>query len=118
MTEAARPSRDDGVTMRCGVCALCGRPFPPAGRRRYCSPACRQAAWRRRHPSPLPPPPHAPRSVAAATVYECPACGTRYLGQQRCPECNVFCRRVGPGGACPHCEEPVALADLLPPGQP
>ena len=46
-------------------------------------------------------------------MYECAACGTRYLGEQRCPECQQFCRRIGPGGACPHCDEPVALADLL-----
>ncbi|MGH2608690.1 MAG: hypothetical protein ACRDHF_06325 [Tepidiformaceae bacterium] len=49
-----------------------------------------------------------------ATIYECPACDIRYLGQQRCADCGVFCRRVGPGGLCPHCDEPVALADLLP----
>jgi hypothetical protein len=49
------------------------------------------------------------------TVYVCPSCETRFLGQQRCPDCGLFCRRVGPGGPCPHCEEPVALADLLPP---
>jgi hypothetical protein len=46
-------------------------------------------------------------------VYECPVCGARFLGEQRCPDCNVFCRRLGPGGPCPHCDEPVALADLL-----
>jgi hypothetical protein len=38
----------------------------------------------------------------------------RFLGQQRCPDCGLFCRRIGPGGLCPHCDEPVALADLLP----
>jgi hypothetical protein len=41
-------------------------------------------------------------------------CETRYLGQQRCPDCGIFCRRVGHGGLCPHCDEPVALQDLLP----
>jgi hypothetical protein len=46
-------------------------------------------------------------------VYEGPVCGARFLGEQRCPDCNVFCRRLGPGGPCPHCDEPVALADLL-----
>ena len=45
----AAPSRNDGVTIACPCCA---RPFvPPAGRRRFCSDACRQAAWRRRHPT-------------------------------------------------------------------
>lgn len=39
---------------------------------------------------------------------------TVLLGQQRCDDCGVFSRRVGPGGPCPHCNEPVALVDLLP----
>lgn len=47
------------------------------------------------------------------TVYECPECETRYLGEQRCAECNRFCRVAGLGGACPDCEQPVLLSDLL-----
>ena len=35
-----------------------------------------------------------------SVVYECPGCGERLL-ERRCPECNVFCRRLGPGGRCP-----------------
>ncbi len=50
----------------------------------------------------------------AQTVYECTACETRLLGGRRCPDCNLFCRSLGPGGACPCCDEPVAIADLLP----
>jgi hypothetical protein len=104
-----RPSRDDGVTMACPVC---GHPFVRRGRARFCSAACRQAAWRRRQPAPtLPHPTRAPRP---ATVYQCPVCEARYLGAQRCPDCQRFCRRLGPGGLCPQCDEPVALADLLP----
>ena len=106
------PSRNDGVTMPCPVC---GRRFLPHGRQRVCSAACRQAAWRRRHPTTsaaaLPPVPT--QSGRAATVYECASCGTRLLGAQRCPECHQFCRRVGPGGPCPHCDEPVAVVDLV-----
>lgn len=106
MTES--PYRNDGVTM---PCPRCTRTFIPLGRQRYCSAACRQATWRRRHAPTLPAlPPRVPR---AGTVYECPACGARFLGEQRCPDCHQFCRRVGPGGSCPHCDEPVALADLL-----
>jgi hypothetical protein len=107
------PSRNDGVTITRAVCSVCDRAFPPSGRRRYCSDACRQAAWRHRHlrPSDQPPPPsNLPRSQI---VYECPSCGTRYLGEQRCPDCKLFCRRVGPGGRCPHCDEPVAINDLV-----
>ena len=106
---ADRPLRNDGVTIGCPVC---GRAFVPLGRRRFCSAACRQAAWRRRHPPALPTVPA--RVPRPATVYECPACGTRYLGEQRCDECGSFCRRVGLGGPCPHAHAPVALADLLP----
>ncbi|HEX9506418.1 MAG TPA: M15 family metallopeptidase [Acidimicrobiia bacterium] len=51
------------------------------------------------------------------TVYACPNCETRYLGEQRCDECNTWCRRVGPGGLCPCCDEPVAVTDLLTPDQ-
>jgi hypothetical protein len=114
------PSRNDGVTMASANCPTCGQGFRPSGRRRFCSDACRQAAWRRRQTTPAPaapvlPPRGAPDAARATVVYECPACGARLLGQQRCPDCNVFCRRVGPGGRCPHCDEPVAAADLITP---
>ncbi len=46
------------------------------------------------------------------TVYECPDCEIRYLDERRCPDCNLFCRRVGAGGLCPHCDEPVTINDL------
>jgi hypothetical protein len=46
-------------------------------------------------------------------VYQCPACDVRLLGQQRCEDCGVFARRLGPGAACPHCEEPIAIVDLI-----
>jgi hypothetical protein len=103
------PSRNDDRTIACPVCS---HGFQPSGRRRFCSDSCRQAAWRARRPvTPVAPiPPRSPRPV---TVYECPACETRSLGEQRCPDCHLFCRRVGPGGACPHCDEPVALVDLV-----
>jgi hypothetical protein len=105
------PLRDDGVTIACRVC---GRHFPPAGRRVFCSPACRQTAWRRRHPTPLPTVPA--RSARSSTVYQCPECERRYLGEQYCDDCRHFCRRVAVGGLCPACDEPVAITDLLPEG--
>jgi len=113
---ADAPCRNDGVTIegRTIACPICERGFRPVGRRRFCSDACRQAAWRGRHPEKLVTaillPPRTPRS---ATVYECPSCQTRSLGEQRCPDCNTFGRRVGPGGLCPSCDEPVAVTDLL-----
>lgn len=95
------------VTM---ICSVCGTPFASSGRRRYCSDACRQAAWRQRHAMPAVP----AKLPRHDTVYECPSCDARYLGDQRCPECNTFCRSLGPGALCPHCDDPVAISDLIP----
>ncbi len=44
----AIPLRYDSVTMICP----CGNEFSPSGRRRYCSDACKQKAWRSRHATP------------------------------------------------------------------
>ncbi len=105
-----RPLRDDTATTPCPVC---DRPFPPVGRRRYCSDECRKTAWHRRH-QPAPPMMTVPpaRPAKPRTVYECPECDTRYLGIQYCPDCSVFCRRIGHGGLCPNCAEPVAIIDF------
>ena len=103
------PVRNVGVTIPCPVC---GAPFTPVGRQQVCSAACRQAAWRRRHGAPLPSMPR--HTSPTSTIYECPSCEARYLGEQRCPDCRIFCRKVGPGGPCPHCDELIVLADLLP----
>jgi len=54
-----------------------------------------------------------PRMPRPRTVYQCPECDNRYLGEQYCSDCGRFCRRVGAGGPCPNCEEPVAISDLL-----
>ncbi len=102
------PSRNVGVTIACPICA---RPFTPVGRQQVCSAACRQALFRRRHATPLLGIPC--RVARASTIYECPSCDARYLGEQRCPDCGIFCRKVGPGAPCPHCDEPILLADLL-----
>ncbi len=39
-----------------------------------------------------------------SVIYECPECETRYLNERRCPDCQLFTRRIGPGGTCPHCD--------------
>lgn len=114
-TIVAPSSRDGEATTSCPVC---GSGFVVTGRRRYCSDGCRRSAWAGRH-----------RSLAAQvsvvvvapaadgrrphTVYECDACGTRSLGDQRCEDCGVFMRRVGLGGTCPGCEEAVAACELI-----
>jgi len=102
------PSRNDARNdSGARSCPVCQQSFVPRGRQRVCSPACRH-----RHPPLVPSIPE--RAPRATTIYECPSCETRFLGVQRCENCGIFCLRVGPGGPCPYCDEPVALVDLLP----
>lgn len=113
------PPRDDIETTSAAgdaACPVCARPFRRVRRQRYCSPACRQAAWRARHDDPLAaaaPSPTPPTRRTDVTVYTCPDCDERYLAQQWCPDCNRPCTRTGTGGLCPACEHPVTLDDLL-----
>ena len=110
----ATPPRDDGATT---TCPACQQPFARKGKRRWCSDACRATAWRRRRRAASPRlvlPPARPRRPI--TVYECDGCGARAVGLQRCEECGVFMRKLGLGGPCPpwpHCDEPVAVTELL-----
>jgi hypothetical protein len=104
------PDGPDGPS----VCRVCGQPFVPSGRRRYCSDRGRQAGWRRRQPLDDGPPLPAAATRRSTTVYACGSCDRRFLGEQWCPDCQRPCRRIGPGGLCPHCDEPVALVDLWP----
>jgi hypothetical protein len=101
------------------TCPGCAGPLPSA-RARYCSGACKQRAYRRRHADPAPAIPtlRAARparrgGAPAQTVYACPDCEQRFLGERRCPDCNKFCRRLGLGGLCLHCDEPLLVAELL-----
>jgi hypothetical protein len=102
------------------TCPVCGHPFVASGRARYCSRACQQRAYRLRRV------PAVSDLVAgwatqlrqsgallAQTVYVCPSCEQRYLGDRRCDECNLFCRNLGPGGSCAGCDEIVTVAELL-----
>ena len=102
------------------ICLICAESFQSRGRARYCSPACRQRAFRLRRlqdrelarleaVSAARPRGH----LVGRTIYECPRCSSHYLGERRCPDCNLMCRRLGLGGECPHCAEPVLLADLI-----
>ncbi len=118
---APTPPRDDSETTRRGRwCAGCGQMFSPTGQQLHCSPACRKRVFRARHGTDL-----VVDMLAVApgatrrehTVYECPDCGGRQLGMQRCQDCGLFGRAVGLGGQCPGCGEPVTVDDLdLTPG--
>jgi hypothetical protein len=100
-------------------CPVCAAPLP-SRRARYCSAACKQRAYRLQHAAVPPGEPAALRAQlqrlgtrVAHTLYECPACGGRYLGEQRCPDCHRFCRALGLGGACPQCDELILSTELL-----
>jgi hypothetical protein len=115
------PADDQGDTDVRGrrSCPVCHTAIASA-RARYCSDACKQRAYRLRQTDSTPVDLDAltadlrsRQALVPRTVYECPACETRFLGEQRCPDCHVFCRRLGLGGLCPHCDDPVTLAELL-----
>lgn len=98
-------------------CPACGLTFVGDSRRVWCSDACRQRGFRLRRSGPDETPILFPRRLRLPKdliVYQCPQCEARYLGEQRCDDCQVFCRRLGPGGLCPHCAEPVAVVDVAP----
>jgi hypothetical protein len=103
-------------------CALC-QAAVPSTRARYCSDACRQRAYRLRQPGPAladdqrarAPKPRQRGDLVAQRVYECPGCDQRFLGERRCPDCNLFCRGLGLGGHCPHCDDLVLVSELLDP---
>ena len=50
--------------------------------------------------------------MSVSLLYSDPELASRIATERRCPDCNLFTRRIGPGGSCPHCDEPVAQADL------
>jgi predicted RNA-binding Zn-ribbon protein involved in translation (DUF1610 family) len=54
-----------------------------------------------------------PGALGAHTIYECPECGDRLLGQQRCQDCGRFGRAVGLGGTCPDCDAVILVLDIL-----
>lgn len=112
---AGAPCRDDSATTPAERCPVCQNAFTRTGRQRFCSDACRKTAWRRRHPTPVPTPTVVParRRQRDVTIYACPDCDSRYLAQQWCFDCNKPCRRIGLGGPCPNCDEPVAVTDLF-----
>lgn len=117
---ATNPVRDDSRDgSAVGRCVVCDRPVPRR-QARYCSRACQQRAYRLRQvptttaeDAPLRRDLRRRQALVAHTVYECPTCAERYLGERRCPECHRFCRALGLGGRCPDCDSPILLSDLL-----
>ncbi len=112
------PPADNPPTTSPGprLCPVCWATFrTTTGRQRFCSDTCRKTAWARTHQTPPRPtrPGPPPGRRRDTTIYSCPACDTRYCGRQWCPDCHQPCTQVGLGGLCPHCDQPVALTDLL-----
>ena len=119
---ATRPSTDtprreasrDGP----GGCLICGKDVS-SPRAKYCTRAHQQHAYRLRHQTPTADLTNARKALqrrkalVAHTIYECGACGERFLGERRCGDCNVFARAVGLGGSCPECDLPILVDDLL-----
>jgi len=117
MTRTIDTSIRDGSRDGSG-CLVCGGALS-SSRARYCSRAHQQRAFRLRHQTKLPDLQRLRqelqrgRVVVAHTVYECPRCGERLVGERRCPDCNLFSRAIGLGGQCPECDTPLLLVDLL-----
>jgi len=108
--------RDTSVTAN--TCPVCGTGLQGRADQRYCTPACRQSAFRARNtaaatrPEPMP---STGRGRREHTVYECGDCGQRLAGEQWCPDCQRPARRIGPGGSCPSCGDAVTHAQLSEP---
>ena len=103
-----------------GVCPMCTNSFPIDGRGIYCTPRCRQRAYRLRHRQANRPTLidlgtwlRREQRLIDQTVYECSSCQERFLGIHRCGQCNLMCRKIGLGGECPGCSDLITLAELL-----
>jgi hypothetical protein len=103
-----------------GVCPVCTGTFPIDGRGIYCTPKCRQRAYRLRHyqaniPTRIQLTARLRREqrLLAQTVYKCSSCQDRFLGDRRCSDCNLWCRKVGLGGQCSGCDEVLTVSDLI-----
>jgi len=100
------------------ACVVCGQ--PAIGRSRYCGGACRQRASRLgRQPdqqallTALSQQLGERQQLLRHTVYQCSSCDQRFLGERRCPECNLMLKKLGVGGPCPGCDELVLISELL-----
>lgn len=118
MTQTNDTPMRDASRDGCGGCLVCGAALT-SSRARYCSRAHQQRAFRLRHQPSLPDLQRLRqelqrrRAVVARTIYECPSCGERLVGERRCLDCRLFTRAIGLGGHCPECDTPLLLVDLL-----
>ncbi len=120
---SANPMRDDtrnDSQPPLGVCPVCTDTFPIDGRGIYCTPKCRQRAYRLRHRqlnrptlTDLAATLRREQRLIAQTVYECPSCQERFLGERRCSDCNLWCSKVGLGGQCSGCDDILTVSDLI-----
>ncbi len=99
---------------------MCSNTFPIDGRGIYCTPKCRQRAYRLRHRpmnrqtlTDLAARLRRDQQLLAHTVYECPSCQERFLGERRCSDCNLWCSNVGLGGHCSGCDDILTMGDLI-----
>ena len=110
------PMRDGSRDAGCPGCLVCGKALTSAHGIAH---AHQQRAFRLRHQPSLPDLQRLRqelqrrRAVVARTIYECPSCGERLVGERRCPDCRLFTRAIGLGGHCPECDTPLLLVDLL-----
>jgi ribosomal protein L32 len=108
----------DGSRDGQGGCLVCGK-ATPSTRAKYCGRAHQQRSYRLRHQTPTPDLTlvrkalQRRKALVAHTIYECGGCGERFIGERRCPDCNLYARSVGLGGSCPDCETIILIADLL-----
>jgi hypothetical protein len=119
----AKPVRDDTRNDRQprATCPVCGVEFQPNGRRRFCTPRCRQRAFRLHYRqavsrATLPDLTDKLRrdhQLIAQTIYQCSSCQERILAERRCSSCNRWCRNIGIGGECSGCGEIVTVTELL-----
>jgi hypothetical protein len=103
-----------------GVCPVCGDTFPVDGRGIYCTPKCRQRAYRLRHSQANRPMLtdlvarlRREQRLIAQTVYACPSCEERFLDNRRCDDCHLWCTQVGIGGQCSGCDDVLTITDLI-----
>ena len=119
---SAHPVRDDtrDDSQPLATCPVDGTQFQPVGRGRFCTPRCRQQAFRLRSRQAdtatlvdVTDQLRREHRLIAQTVYECSSCQERLLGERRCSSCNLWCRKVGIGGECTGCGEIVTISELL-----